>query len=351
MKTVDEIYQEMTSKYADITGVAVRDGCDMAVRFFAAAAQIESLYVYNDWVQKQCFPQSATGNYLDYHAQMCGLQRIMAHESTGSITFYAQTPASWELWIPVGTVCVTASGARFETTQIGSIPVGSTSCVCQARSIDLGTACNADADTIVYMPQPPVGVSSCTNVSPFTGGLDDEDDESLRSRILSSYSAVSNFASADYYEQKALSVDGVAAVKVLPKNRGVGTVDVIVASEDGLPSSDLVDCVSSTLNDAREICVDVSVYPPTTVEVDVQVKIDIANGYSFNAVAENVKSAIRAFFDGALLGCDVLKAKLGCIIFGVEGVKNYELILPTEDIIISAGQLPTLGTLSVCSWS
>lgn len=39
------------------------------MRLYAVAAQVQALYVQMDWVQRQSFPQTARGVYLDYHAQ------------------------------------------------------------------------------------------------------------------------------------------------------------------------------------------------------------------------------------------------------------------------------------------
>lgn len=39
--------------------------------------------------------------------------------------------------------------------------------------------------------------------------------------------------------------------------------------------------------------------------------------------------------------------RLGSLIFGCEGVKNYELTAPPEDLALEPDQLPVLGTLTV----
>lgn len=347
MKSADEIYQEMCSAYAELTGAAVRDGCDMAVRLYAAAAQMESLYVYNDWVKKQCFPQTADGEYLDNHAAMRGLKRIEATASEGEIRFSTSSAVEVELNVPIDTVCVTASGKRFITTESGTIAVGDTSCECKAIAMEKGTDGNVDADTIVFMQQVPVGISSCVNTSPFTGGIDGEDDESLRERILAAYRSLPNGANSAYYEKLALSVTGVEAVKVIPKKRGIGTVDVIITGLEGIPDSTLKNNVLSVINESREICVDVQVLGPDEVTVNVEISIDIDGGYDFTTVSNNVKVAIENYFNGKLLGCDVLRVKLGDIIYGVEGVHNYTISSPTSDTEVQADELPSLGTLTV----
>ncbi len=49
---------------------------------------------------------------------------------------------------------------------------------------------------------------------------------------------------------------------VLPKARGLGTVDVVVTGPNGLPGEDLVDQVQAVLEAQREIAVDLQVRAP-----------------------------------------------------------------------------------------
>ena len=75
MKEVEELYGKMLAVFEEKTGFTMDDTADLAVRLYAAAAQIQSLYAYSDWAMNQSFPQTATGEYLDYHAARgnCGL--------------------------------------------------------------------------------------------------------------------------------------------------------------------------------------------------------------------------------------------------------------------------------------
>ena len=72
MKTVDEIFGEMLVCFGERTGMEVDQGCDLAVRLYAAAGQIYAMYLQADWVARQAFPQTAEGDYLDLHAQLRG---------------------------------------------------------------------------------------------------------------------------------------------------------------------------------------------------------------------------------------------------------------------------------------
>ena len=73
--TVEKIYQEMAEVFRRETGMNLAGDGDMAVRLYAVAAQIYALYVQADWVGRQCFPQTAQGEFLDRHAQLRGLER------------------------------------------------------------------------------------------------------------------------------------------------------------------------------------------------------------------------------------------------------------------------------------
>ena len=67
--TVEELYGQMVDTFQRETGMALAGDGDMAVRLYAVAAQLYALYVQADWVGRQCFPQTAQGDYLDKH---CG---------------------------------------------------------------------------------------------------------------------------------------------------------------------------------------------------------------------------------------------------------------------------------------
>ena len=72
-------------------------------------------------------------------------------------------------------------------------------------------------------------------------------------------------------------------------------------------------------------------------------------GADFNTVRQAVESAVRGWFDGRLLGQSVLRAQLGALIFGVEGVENYALTAPAADVAAAVDELPQLGTLTVAA--
>ncbi len=273
MRTLDEIYEELKSDVQSRTGLALNDGGDMAIRLRAFAYQIFSLSVQQEYVRRQMFPQTAEGEHLDYHAQMRGIERRGAVKAKGKIRFSIDEAVENDLAVAAGTSCMTEAGIEFVTTQSAAIGAGDLFCEAEAEAKEAGSAGNVPAGSICYMMLAPKGVAACTNPEGFYDGSDAEGDESLRERVVSTYRTLPNGANKAYYEKTARSCEGVAGVVVLPKNRGRGTVDVIISSGAGMPSDELVQAVADRLDADREICVDIDVYAPEPVSVDVTAQL------------------------------------------------------------------------------
>ena len=347
MKTIDEIYREMLACFGEETGLEPREGTDLSARMYALAAQVYALYVQADWVTRQAFPQTAEGEYLDYHAQLRSLERKPALPAQGTVRFTAGEAAQSDRAIPEGTVCMTAGLVRFATTQAAVLPAGELTVDVPVQALEPGTAGNVSAQTVVSMAVAPMGIASCTNPQAFAGGADGEGDEELRARILDTFRRLPNGANAAFYEQGALSFDQVAAAVVIPKPRGLGSVDVIVSTLAGTPGEELLEQLQDYFEQRREIAVDVQVKAPTPVTVNVAVQVKAKGGWDKTQVLDQVEGALEGWFDGKLLGQDVLLARLGSLIYGCDGVENYAVSAPTADLAVDADELPVLGTLSV----
>ena len=337
----------MLETFRTETGSEAAGTSDLAVRLYAVAAQVHALYAQSEWVVRQCFPQNAQGEYLDRHAQLRGLERREAACAQGTITFQAGSTPAAPLTVPAGTVCMTAGLVRFETLEEGIIPAGSQSVTVSAQALEAGSGGNVAAGTIRTMAVAPVGVSGCTNQNAFAGGADRETDEALRERVLETYRRMPNGANAAYYEQEAMAFDGVAAVSVLPRARGVGTVDVVVSAPGGTPEEDLLQALEDHFEARREIAVDVQVRAPQTQVVNVAAAVSPAEGHTQDEAEDAAQEAVERWFDGTRLGRSVLRAELCGRIFSQEAVGNCAVTAPAADVILNADELPALGSITI----
>lgn len=344
---MEEIYGNLLAGVESGSGVRVSEGGDMALRLRAVAAELASLWTQADWLKRQAFPQTAEGEYLDRHAAVRGLERREGTRAQGQIRFEIDQVLSHSVSVPEGTVCLSLGGLEFLTTQGAEIKAGETSCVAWAKAREEGAAGNVPKGGVCQMALAPVGVARCGNEEAFAGGSDREDDVSLRTRVIDSYGRLPNGSNSAYYEAEALNTEGISAARVFPRRRGLGTVDVVAASERGLPSEPMLAELAEKFAAEREICVDVAVLAPEPVTVDVTAAVEVKAGFREEEVLEEVTAAIDGLFGGELLGKNLLLAKLGSLIFSVEGVENYVISVPSGDVEISEDQLPVAGTITV----
>ena len=347
MKEWTEIYEQMRGTFAQRAGFVPSEGCDSAVRLYALAAELQSLLMQADWVLDQSFPQTAQGTYLDYHAETRGITRGAAEKAAGVIRFAAADKVTAACPIEKGTVCMTAEGVRFETTEDAAIAVGSQWVDVPAQAAEAGAGGNVIAGTVTLLSAMPVGVVQCTNPAVFSGGCDAESDEALRGRVLASYQRLPNGANAAYYEQEAMRYPGVAAAKAVGRARGIGTVNVVIATHAGVPDAALLAAVETDLQKKREIAVGVKVLAPAVETVAVTAALKVAPGYTFAEVKAGAQSALEALFTGELLGKSVTTARLLTLLCGVEGVENVHLTAPAADVAVGSTELPMLGTVTI----
>ena len=334
MRAIETIYQEMLAAYAERRGGQIEEDCELAVRLWAAAAQVQALEAQADWVLAQSFPQTAAGEYLDRHAAVRGLKRQAAAKAVGTLTFTAATAQTGALTVPEGTVCMTEGAVRFRTTELGMIPAGETSVTVAAEAVETGAGGNVGAGAVHVLTACPVAGTAVTN-------------EALRVRVLDTFLRLPNGANAAWYELTACRHAGVTSAKAVGRARGIGTVDVYVSTPEGVPGQALLTELQTVFQKSREIAVDVQVKAPEAVEVNMTLTVKPAEGTAFEAAKAAVESELAGFFGGRLLGQSVKLAELYSRIYALDAVENCRITLPAADTEISATELPVLGTVSI----
>ena len=145
---------------------------------------------------------NADGEYLDLLASQprIDMERIEGVEATGYVLFTVKNALLEELLIPAGTVVTSDTGVDFETVTDNTILPGELSRECMVQAVDVGTEGNIPANSIITKEDGYDAVEGFTvsNPSAFTGGLDYEEDDAFRERILNNMS-LQKFGSSPYY--------------------------------------------------------------------------------------------------------------------------------------------------------
>lgn len=345
--TESEIYQEMLSTFEQETGYEMAADADLAVRLRAAAAQIMSLYHYADYTYRQAFPQTAEGDSLDLHGELRGVSRLGAAKASGYLQFGISAPLEEDLVIPAGTICVSRSLVTYETGEAGILPAGETAVEVYAYAVEAGSQGNAAEDTIVVLQSPPDGIETVTNTGAFSGGRDQEEDESYRGRILSAYNSLANGANAAYYKAMAETVGGVEYVSVVPRIDGVGTVAVVLAASGGSVDLKVLSDVEETLLGCCGLGVDVRVLEAEDVSVELALQLTPMNGVHLEEAKGAAEAALAKCFQGNRIGKSVCLAELTHAVMDTGLISNVIFTAPAEDVVISELQRPVPGTITL----
>ena len=348
MQTYDEILKAMTDKYTEATSIVPSEYSDIGIRMRILAGEIYSSLVNFNWLKEQVFVNTATGEYLDMHADMRGISRQKAHKASGKLKFYIAEPSEKDILVPKGTVAACpVSLIRFVTLSDAVIKAGNLSVSVGAEAMFAGKASNVPANSVTVMITPPAGVVGVTNNSAFAGGCDIERDESLRARVINSIRYPVNSTNIAYYKAVAESVDGVASASVVPRSRGAGTVDVYIAADGSEVNNDTLSDAQKLISQMREVCVDVTVKKAKAQNIDLYISLNVAAGYDFDKVKSDCIDKISDYIYSCGAGGEVLICKVSECLNHVEGVESFNFLEGTGvDTRCTSGYFPIPGDIS-----
>ena len=338
MQTYDEILNRMKNSYEEQTGFAPDKASDIGIRFAVLAGELFGAYNELDWLKRQMFPDTATGEYLERHAAERGLTRKNGTKASGTVRFSVNALVPEGIYVPQGTICASSGNnpVRFATKSTVYLSPTSNFVNAAVEALTEGREGNVPAGKISVIVTPVAGIDAVGNTQPMSGGTDKETDEQLRRRIIDSFVHISNGTNKAYYIQSALEVNGVIAAGVIPRNRGAGTVDVFIGSADNTPSQSLIDAVRNKLLQSREINVDIGVFALRKTPVDITFTIEVKEGYSFSDVSARCREAVLDYFSLLSAGETMYISDIGEYVKHVEGVKNYTMREPyVHDLSVS----------------
>ena len=231
-RTYSEILNEMKKEFYVRSGERVEDFSELDNRFKAVASELYSLYCSSEFVLKQAFPQSAEGEYLDFHGELRGIKRKAASKAKLNLTFTLSPEAQGGTVIEEGCICACKDNPyiQFKTTEDAVAFDGETSVTVPAEATVSGSIGNVEADSVTVIVNPVLAAVSVTNEAPFCTGFDEESDSMLRRRIMNSYSIPSSGYSLKSIREAILEIDSITDCCV--SNEG-GELLIAVKTVDG----------------------------------------------------------------------------------------------------------------------
>lgn len=329
--TYNEILDEMKTAFMNEKGEPVKGLSDLEMRFRAVASEIYGVCTYGDFIMKQGFVQTASGEYLDRHAQLRSIERKTASFAKGKLTFSLYEALEHDVIVPKGSVCSAAGKPfiQFATDENAVIKAGETAVDVSATAISKGSESNAAEGTVTVMVNPPDYVYSVINAEKMTGGTDDESDEALRERILSSYSSVKNGVNADSIREMLLTLDEVTDAQL---TAGVESeVAICLKTKSGEISDELKNEISSLLGFFSFCGVSVSYIVPTELMFNVFAEVKALSGYDRAALEAAVKEKITQFCSSEKIGKSYSASAIASACSGIDGVEYIDIFASAKN--------------------
>lgn len=290
---------------------------------YPAAHELMNAYMELSVVYNARMPDTATGSDLDEVVGLIGLERREAVPAQGIALFSGD---AGEI-IPEGTrlLAETTSGEIYFVTDedmtLNSEGIGSVSVTAEEG----GAIGNIGVGELVAVSGYLADVVSVTNEEPFEGGVDEEDDESLRQRFYDRVRLPITSGNLHHYRQWAMEVPGVGDAKVFPVWNGPGTVKVVIVdSEMKPPAHSIVDATYNHIEEERPIGADVTVSGATELPINVSATVELASWADVESVTADFTEALEEYLgEIAFTGELIRYTQIATILLGVPDIIDY----------------------------
>ena len=308
--------------------------------------EFETAYARLEEILKNGFALTASGEYLDFKAAEQGITRKTGVASQVVVTITG-TPGSV---ISVGDKVASDNliFSAIENKEIDESGTADVTVICDT----VGTVGNIPIGSINRFPVTLSGIVSVKNNEPATGGFDEETDDELRDRYFEKVSLPATSGSKYHYIQCAKEINGVGDAKCLPLWNGKGTVKVIIInSEKGVASDELIDEVKNHIEDNRPIGAEVTVESAEPLTIDISCSLTLAIGATLETAKEKITESITKYLQkNAFSQVYISYAQIGGCILACDEIADYsnlKLNSDTQNITVSETQVPVLGVVTV----
>ena len=326
--TLEEIRASLLRDYQTYYPNAdTSEDSDAYARASSLAACAEGIYAHQKWLIKQFFPDTADTEFLEKHAGLRGLRRRNATYAAGKGATVSGNP---DAVIAVGLQIKTEDGRFYETTESVVISA-SGSAVVAVRSLATGAVQNIKTAIKGSFMSAPVGVSSDVTLNDVVGATNAESDSSLLERLLNKIRRPAAGGNKYDYKDWALEVDGVEQAYVYPLRRGLGTVDIAITADNGVPSDDTVRRAQEYIDQERPVTAKESkVVKPDVTKIDFTIQVKIS-GVALAEIKTAISNALRDYFNGLIPGDDLIVSQCEAVVNNLMGVIDRRFIAPTSN--------------------
>ena len=362
-KAYQELRQKMLARVPDTYDK--RDTQPIPTAISPAAYVAEGLYIDLDYVQRQAYIMSATGDSLDKLAPLGGISRYQASAAVRLGVFNTS--------VPIGSRFSTINGADSIDFTVTAAVSGNQYQLTADTPGSIGNDYTGPILPITAIP----GLTSAQITDILVPGDDTETDTELRARLILALTDRPFGGNIASYRTEIMEMDGVGAVQIYPVWDGGGTVKCSILGADYLPASPtLVEQVQNAIDPPPNqglglglapIGAKVTITAPSEAEISVSATLTMQSGYNVGQVQSAVESALEAYLltvrqswadnissTGVAYAADIYLARVTAAIIGVTGIVNATNVAingAAADISLpqtgEAQSVPVLGSVTL----
>lgn len=235
-------------------------------------------------------------------------------------------------------------GTEYQTTESLRLDEGGQASA-TVEAVEAGAGGAQAAGAALRLQQSVAGVDGQATVA--EGGVAEGVDRESDSAVLRRIQRPPHGGVPDDYETWALEVAGVTRAWPMPRHLGPYSVGLYIAADDAadgpIPSQQLIDAVAAYIEDGRRpITAELTVMAPIPVPLNLRLRIEPDSDLTREGVREALRRHLR---EHGRPGGTLRISRLRTAIALAAGVEDYDLELPTADIVYGVGELPALGEI------
>lgn len=329
--TYNEILQAMISTYNSVLQTEIVPNSIDEKKLQAFASELYGLSCYGDFILKQAFVQTATGEYLDRHGALRDCKRKSGTKAKGVLTFGVSEETKNDIVIEKGTVCSNPNYPliQYSTDETVVLKAGETSVSVSCTALENGEKFNIDGDNVLVLVNPPSGVEYAYNSKPISGGSDDEEDASFRKRIIDTFKIPFNYFNKSSIELEIKNIDDYNDCYIKPSNEA-GVVKVIISCPRELTNEDLQK-VKTAFPQVELFGVNIEIENAQKKHFSVKAKANMNYIYDREAQKQEIYDRLYEILTRNKIGYNITLDELKKAAFDVEGVDSIEI---TSDAVL-----------------
>lgn len=249
--------------------------------------------------------------------------------------------------IPSGTICSTAAGIQFQTTENAVIPAGSSNVTITATAVNAGATGNVGANTITNILSPLTYPLVVNNPASASGGLNAETPSQTLARFMAKVAALglgspvaiaNSVIGVSTSSGETVAQAAVYEAWVVTSGAPAG-FDVYIDNGSGNASASLIQAVTSFLNGNlitgalgnRPAGVPYSVQAVVPLYCNVVINGTLPTSALISSLTTSITNNITAFFQEVQFGETVYQTSLVALVANVAGAYVTALSVTLED--------------------